>query len=527
MMRASNFYVGFGLVTLSGCVWFLACPPFDLTLLAWVAAVPMLIAVDRAPTYGRALFLGWWAGVVETGGGFYWMIELPHRFAGFPWIAAFLVFFAFCAARALIFLLFTAVVLSIRKKIRVPFALLAPPVMVACELAVPQVVPCGQWISQAWQPLIIQIAEITGPWGITALLMTVNGALTDLIDGPRTARWPLIGAATALAASLIFGTVRMRQVDEALTAAPWLKIGLVQPNIAYSADGELSTEEAVRELTALQEQSRRLQQLGANLGVWSEGSYPVTLPRDMTADFTEDSPAMVRRRISIPLVIGASTYDTQHDEAFNSALLLETNGNVGGRYDKVRLLAFGEYLPGIEYFPWLRKLLPVGSGQFTPGKGPALLSMLAPNGMAWALGPVICYEDILPGYLRRVGALRPNLLVNLTSDSWFGAGSEPWEHLALSVYASVELRVAMVRAVNSGISALIDPNGRLVARTYADDPYREPRGADGILVDAPRMPGADTFYVRHGYWFQYLCIAAIALMGGLAVRRRNAASTQG
>jgi apolipoprotein N-acyltransferase len=194
-MRASNFYVGFGLVTLSGCLWFLACAPFDLAGLAWIAAVPMLIAVDRAPTYGRALFLGWWAGVVETGGGFYWLIDLAHRFADFPWIAAALVFFAFCATRALIFLLFTAVACSIRKRLRIPFALLAPPLMAASEMAVPQVFPCGQWISQAWQPLVIQIAEITGPWGVTALLMAVNGALVDLIEAPRKARWPLIGAA--------------------------------------------------------------------------------------------------------------------------------------------------------------------------------------------------------------------------------------------------------------------------------------------------------------------------------------------
>ena len=121
--------------------------------------------------------------------------------------------------------------------------------------------------------------------------MTVNGAISDLIDNPRAARWPLIGAAAALAGALIFGAVRMRQVDEALVHAPWLKIGLVQPNIAYTADGVITSEEAVRELTALQEQSRRLQKLGADLVVWSEGSYPATLPRDMTADFTEDSPA--------------------------------------------------------------------------------------------------------------------------------------------------------------------------------------------------------------------------------------------
>ena len=83
-MRASNFYLGFGLVTLSGCLWFLACTPFDLSALAWIAAVPMLLAIDRAPTLGRALFLGWWAGVVETAGGFYWLIEVMQRFAGFP-----------------------------------------------------------------------------------------------------------------------------------------------------------------------------------------------------------------------------------------------------------------------------------------------------------------------------------------------------------------------------------------------------------------------------------------------------------
>ena len=118
---------------------------------------------------------------------------------------------------------------------------------------------------------------------------------------------------------------------------------------------------------------------------------------------------------------------------------------------------------------------------------------------------MICYEDILPGYLRDVGALHPNLLVNLTSDSWFGAGSEPWEHLALAVYASVELRVAMVRAVNSGVSALIDPNGRLLVKTYADDPYRHPRAADGVVVTAPRMPGGDTVYVRFGYCVSRAC----------------------
>lgn len=523
-MRLSNFYMGFGLVSLSGCLWFLACPPFDFSALAWVAAVPMLAAIDRAPTFRRALLLGWWAGVIETGGGFYWLIGVMQRFADFPWIAAALVFFVFCAARALIFLLFTAAVYPIRKRLRVPMALLAPPVMAVCELIVPQIFPSGQWISQAWHPTVIQIAEITGPWGVTALLMTINGAIYDVIDNPRAARVPALGAAAALAAALIFGVYRMREIDSLLAQAPRMKIGLVQPNIPYTIDGEFSAAEALHELNALQSQTQRLEREGAQLVVWTEGSYPVALPRDFAADYPEDSPAMIRRGIKGPLVIGASMVDSVHDDAYNSALLLDEGGNVRGRYDKVRLLAFGEYVPGIDYFPWLRNALPAGAGRFTAGAGPATMTLKGPGGEPWALGPVICYEDLLPGFLQRVGATHPNLLLNLTSDSWFGADSEPWEHLALAVFATVELRVAMVRAVNSGISALIDPNGRLVAKTYADDPYREPRGADGMLVSAPRMAGADTFYVRHGYSFQILCSALIALIGVIAFRRRNAAS---
>src|SRR5277367_610319 len=137
-MLKLNFYGLFGLATLSGCLWFLAVTPFDLSWLAWFAAVPMLLAVDRARTFNRALFLGWWAGVVETGGGFYWLIDVMQRFAAFPWIAAAPVFLLFCASRALIFLLFTAIVCGIRRRRRVPMTLLAPLGMVSSELLVPQ-----------------------------------------------------------------------------------------------------------------------------------------------------------------------------------------------------------------------------------------------------------------------------------------------------------------------------------------------------------------------------------------------------
>ena len=506
---------------MSGCLWFLAVTPFDLSLLAWIAAVPMLMAIEKAGSYRTALFLGWWAGVVETGGGFYWLIDVMRRFADFPWIGAALVFLLFCAARAVIFLLFTAAVCAIRKRVRVPMTLLAPIAMVSAELLVPQLFPCGQWISQAWNPLVIQISDLTGPLGVTALLMAVNGALYDLSRDARAARYPALAAAALLCAALLYGAVRIHQVDAVVARAPRLKVGLVQPNFAYTMDGEFSRDEALRQLTALQEQSRRMEQQGAQLLVWSEGSFPIAVPRDFSADFSADSLAMIRRGFSAPTMIGAEMYDAAREDAFNSALLLDKTGKVAGRYDKVRLLAFGEYIPGIETFPWLRKLLPAGAGRFTAGSGPGVISMQGPDGRDWRLGPVICYEDILQSFLRGVGQLQPNLLVNLTSDSWFGADTEPWEHLALAVFASVELRVSMVRSVNSGISTLIDPNGRVAQSTYANDPYRHPRPADSLLVEAPYMAGGHTVYVAVGNLFAYLCLAGALILLGLALKRRR------
>jgi len=524
-MRNLNFYGALGLSTLSGCLWFLAVTPFDFSPLAWIAAVPMLVAIERAGSYRSALFLGWWAGLIETAGGFYWLIDVMRRFADFPWIGAALVFLLFCATRAIIFLLFAAVVCAIRRRLPLPMTLLAPIGMVSGELLVPQLFPCGQWISQAWNPLVIQISELTGPLGVTALLMMVNGALYDLASNARSARIPALTAAGLLAAALIFGAVRMHQTDEIVAHAPQLKVGLVQPNFAYTIDGEFSRDEALRQLTALQEQSRRLESQGAQLLVWSEGSYPVAVPREFSADFPAESLAMIRRGFSIPTMIGAEMYDAAREDAFNSAVLLDRNGKVAGRYDKVRLLAFGEYVPGIETFPWLRKLLPAGAGRFTAGAGPGVITLQAPDGSDWRLGPLICYEDLLQGFVRGVGQLHPNLLVNLTSDSWFGADTEPWEHLALAVFASVELRVSMVRAVNSGVSALIDPNGRVTAKTYADDPYRHPRAADGLMVTVPRMAGGHTVYVAVGNLFAYLCLAACVLLLAVSWRRARQART--
>ena len=231
----------------------------------------------------------------------------------------------------------------------------------------------------------------------------------------------------------------MRQIDAIVAHAPRLKIGLVQPNIPYTIDGEFSSEEAVRELTALQEQRGACSSDGAELIVWSEGSYPRRRCRGISPPISRpDSAAMIRRGISMPLVIGASTYDSRARRCVQFGLAARCRRQ--GR----RPLRQGSPARLRRIRPRHRVLSlaaqsPAGGrrADSPPGTGPAILPLVGPNGRdLGARARSSATRTSCPGFLRRVAALHPNLLVNLTSDSWFGAGSEPWEHLALAVFAT-------------------------------------------------------------------------------------------
>jgi apolipoprotein N-acyltransferase len=479
--------------------------------------VPVLFVVDRAPTQARANLFCWWAGAVMVGGGFYWLIELLQRFAELSLPAALALYVPFCAYQGSVFLLFGWSLRAIRRKYALPMPLLAPVVMVACELIVPLLFPSHLAIMQAWHPMVIQVADLAGPMAVTALLLMVNGAVYDLLTNRRKAILPAAISALVLAAALLYGYLRIQQFDALIASAPKMAVGVVQPNVAFNLKGVKHPEQAQSQLAALQEQSRELTSAGAELIVWSETSYPYSLPRDFASDFPPGNRATIRKGFTTPLLIGALTRSAPDFQAHNSALLLDRTGRVTGRYDKMRLLAFGEHIPGIEHFPWLRQYLPNGTGNFVPGTEANVLPLVREDGSTVRLGPIICYEDILPQFLRSVGALHPQVLINLTNDTWFGEKAEPWQHLALAVFTSVEQRTFMVRAVNSGVSAVIDANGRVVQRTYAVDPYWHPRPADKMLARVSLIEGGHTVYQAVGNLFAYLCAAFTAGLWSAAI----------
>lgn len=501
---------------LSGVMIVLASADFDIWPLAYVALVPCMWVVATAPTRRRALLWGWLTGLATNAIGFYWLTELLTRHGGLPWSLAVLGLLALSAYQALVFLLFAWSVRGIRLFSTealgrpLPMVMIAPLAMVTFELLIPFIFPWYLAITQAWVTPVIQIVELTGPLGVTFVIMAVNGAVFDvLLDSDRRRRiMSIAGAGVLVASMLVFGYVRMGTIDARRDDAPRLRVGLVQSNIPLDRRYARNPDDVLRDL---QDVSIGLEQQGAALIVWPESSFPYAVSRHQRQD--ADAPEhSIRRDLSVPLVLGALTLDTQDADAipYNSAILIDANGSFVGMYDKIYRLMFGEYIPFVETFPFIRDLLPSTAGHLAKGEGVETFPFVH-QGMDYRLGPLICYEDILPAFGRQLAARHPHLLVNITNDTWFGDTAEPWQHLALSVFRAVEARTDLVRAVNTGVSAHIDATGRVRASSYVIDPVRTPRKPTGLLADAALIEGGHTVYVHIGDAFGYAC--ALALLG--------------
>ncbi len=521
-----------GLSLLSAALLFSSVPTLGVWPLMWVAVVPELWVALAATTPRRAFLYGWLTGAVAHAVAFSWMDGLLERFAHMGPLEALPIMALLVAYQGLGFAFFSWGVRRASERTDLPLVVLAPLVMVVVELLMPQIFPYYLAISQAFVPRVIQIADLTGPLGVTALMMAMSGALADLARAPRPLAgrsWRGVAVAVALLlGDLGYGTVRLHQADTRRAAAPKVETGLVQANVGII---EKWDPRAFADLLRLHERaSAELARGGAELIVWPESSYPYALPRDFQQEFPANDPRRIRRGFDTPLLFGAVTRARGPVASgpdrfpYNTALLLDRGGQVTGRYDKVFLMVFGEYVPFYDRIPWFTKLVPEASN-FSRGTTPASFE-LETGGGRFKLGPLICYEDILPSFARQVAKLEPNAFVNITNDAWFGRTAEPYQHLALAVFRAVEHRLEMVRAVNTGVSAHIDSAGRVLAETESVDPDDLPPAAPRtLLVELAMLPGGG-LYRTVGDLFGLLCLATlVALLFGAG--RRDATGAAG
>lgn len=469
--------------------------------LALVAFVPLLAALelDRTATNRRVLLLGLLFGTVAWAGGCYWIVATLHRFAALPWVASLAIATLVWIHHGGLFAAFGWLWWRARRR-GATAAVAAGAAFAAAELVYPRLWPGYYAASFHEVPIVLQIAELGGPLLVGALCLAVNGALYDLAVGRQNvaARPAALVVAVCVLATLAYGAVRIAQIDASVRDAPRLRVGIVQPNMEGFAkwrdlrDGQ----QRLLEATAALERS-----VHPDLVVWPENAWAAGLPADVTR-----VPPAVTAGTQTALLFGTTTR-TRDGHGFNRVHLVDERGDVLGTYDKVNLFPFGEYLPWEERLPWLRTLSPA-SGRVRPGRGVPMLPF-----RGWRIAALVCYEDALPGFVRRVTREgTPHLLVNLTNDAWFGASSEPWIHLALSQLRAIEQRRYLVRATNTGVSAVVDPVGRVVA--HAGSFTRETIDADVAMLTGI------TPYQRCGDWPGWIGLAAILW---LAFARRDGA----
>jgi len=486
---------------LSGLLYWLAFPGMEMWPLALVAWVPLVVAV-HGQTARRAMLLGWTSGLTMNVAGFFWLQQMLRTFSGFPAPVCFLFVLIVCGYQggriALLGWLYG------RATTRGwPAAPVFAAAFAASELLYPVLFPWYFAAAVHQVPALSQLAEVGGPILVGLVLLAGNLALAELVLA-RVERRPLsVGTLAVGAVSVAFATcygfLRVGAVDAAAQAAPEATVGVVQANMGLM-EKRVAYEEGLRRHLQL---SQDAEAQGADFLVWSETSAmrPV-----FEEEYAEDL-SRVARRIGAPAVFGAVIVRHVADERryvlYNTAISSDKVGRIDGRYDKQYLLKFGEYLPFGDAFPILYKWSP-NSGRFTPGTSLEPLE-LEVNGQTHPVTALICYEDILPRFTNdAVAHGDPELLVNMTNDAWFGDTTEPWEHLALAQMRAIEHRRYLVRGTNSGVSAVVDPVGRVIAHTGA---FRQE------AITAPiHWMRAHTIYERIGDWPWLL--ASIALIAG-------------
>jgi apolipoprotein N-acyltransferase len=509
------------------------------SVFAWFGLVPLLWAilspacVDAPRPLRRGFLLAYLCGVLWYMGNCYWVRDTMMHYGDMPWGAPTLLLIAYSMVLGLYFGLFgLGVVLVRRASGSTRLALVAAPVLwTALELAAARItsVPWDQLgYSQVDNGFVNQLAPWTGVYGISFVLVALNAVITHRLYIERKRRqlpWDL--------AIFLFATAVYIYDYSPPKPAPTATAVLIQPNLDVGTDNRWDApgewESHIAEFTRMAGENCKtyiagIPQTGAPRGeivcppyathpdlvVWPESPAP----------FEESDPKFQRALIGIahsaqaPLVVGNIGADLAADgqlsNYYNSALVVGSDGSRVGRYDKIHLVPFGEYIPFQNLLSFAHKLTGRVSA-FTRGEEHKVFRL---NGHRY--GVFICYEAVFADEVREFSQLGAEVLVNISDDGWYGDTSAPWQHLNMLRMRAIENRRWILRDTNSGVTAAIDPYGRVRQSI--------PRHAVDALPAEYGFRSDVTYYTAHGDVFAWLCVIAglgIVVWSGIKLLRSD------
>ena len=503
----------FLLSAISGILLVLIFPRFNFEPLAWFAFIPLFSAME-AKTPQRSALLGFITGMVFYTLGLNWINNTLIHFGNLPAVVSFMVLGLLAAYLSFYTALFCYLIRRVCKENRGLFFLFTPVLWTSLEYLRSTHSEFGfSWLGLGYSQFktlpVIQMAEITGVYGISWLIMLVNAGLYlswKTWRGREAENGINMGARFLSVTVLVFacwwgyGSVTMNRYTPNTDKNSSLTVGLIQGNVEQFMKWNPVYQKLVmskyRDLTLAAAQSK------PQLIVWPETALPFYYNQhSVGTKFVKD----LARQTQTPILFGSPHKENRDGRTihYNSAYLVSDTGDTQNRYDKIHLVPFGEFVPFRKLLFFVEKMVEM-IGDFGRGKEAILFDVAG-----YQAGVSICYEIIFPDLIRQAVKNGAHFLINITNDAWFGKSPASYQHISMGALRAVENRVPIIRAANTGVSGTIDANGTLRHETEL---FVE---AAKITKITPRQGGL-TFYTTYGDVFSWLCLFATGLLAILS-----------
>jgi len=484
-----------GLAGLSGLMLTASLSPIDLDWLAWIALVPLLMSLKGKPSL-VALKLGLLAGLSHYLTLIYWIVVVLSHYGNINFILSLAVLSLLSLYLALYIAFFGLILVSLEQDRLSSFW--GAGVWVTLEYARAHIMTGFPWCllgySQYSRLPLIQISDISGVYGISFVIVLVNLVIyriffaSNLLKKRKSIGIEIILTSFLIGSILVYGHNSLIEKADTDLEGKGLRAVVIQGNIDQSIKWDPGFQKET--LAIYNNLSEKSVDFRPYVIIWPETALPFFF---QDRSYLSSEVFKAAKTTNSHILFGSPAYAKDKDTIlyYNRAYIISEK-RVYDYYDKVHLVPFGEYVPLKKYMPFVHRLVPA-AGDFSPGK--KVKPINAPD---FQIGVLICFEAIFPDISRKLAMQGADLLVNITNDAWFGRSSAPYQHLSMAVFRCIENSLPMARAANTGISAFILANGKIVSRTRLF--IRQ------VLQQEIKFDGKKTFYSQHGDIFAILVL---------------------